>query len=183
MLTIFLQSSEETREFPFSRSEVFWYSIGDRQSGVEVEVFQVENTSCTENTLIGSFFYPLKPAPARSPVIVEFAYDLEGLVRICLDQKGYDNRKEVTLDIRNRKVEDAALSGSAESPVNYIAEKARRLASEAALGEHLRRDILRVASEYEAAIRTGEDEDRVDELKDQLLAVMEQAEEVLEPGE
>ncbi len=167
---------------PVSRSEVFW-TIGDRQSGVEVEVFQGENASCTENTLIGSFFYPLKPAPARSPVIVEFAYDLEGLVRICLDQKGYDNRKEVTLDIRNRKVEDAALSGPAESPVNYIAEKARRLAAEAALGEHLRRDILRVASEYEAAIRTGEDEDRVDELEDQLLAVMEQAEEVLEPGE
>ena len=167
---------------PVSRSEVFW-TIGDQQSGVEVEVFQGENASCTENSLIGSFFYPLKPAPARSPVIVEFAYDLEGLVRICLDQKGYDNRKEVTLDIRNRKVENAASSGSAETPVNYIAEKARRLAAEAVLGEDLRRDILRVAAEYEAAIRTGEDEDRVDELEDQLLAMMEQAEVVLEPGE
>ena len=167
---------------PVSRSEVFW-TIGDQQSGVEVEVFQGENTSCAENSLIGSFYYPLKPAPARSPVVVEFAYDREGLVRICIDQKGYDNQKEVTLDIRNRKVEDAASSGSSETPVNYIAEKARRLAGEAGLGEDLRRDIRRVAAKYEAAIRTGEDEDRVDELEDQLLAILEQAEEILEPGE
>ena len=101
---------------PVSRSEVFW-TICDRQSGIAVEVFQGENASCTQNSLIGSFFYPLKPAPAESPVIVEFAYDLEGLVRICVDQKGYDNRKEVTLDIRNRKVEDTASSGSVESPL------------------------------------------------------------------
>jgi molecular chaperone DnaK len=167
---------------PVSRSEVFW-TIGDRQSGVEVEVFQGESASCTENLLIGSFFYQLKPAPARSPVVVEFAYDLEGLVRICLDQKGYDNRKEVTLDIRNRRVEDAASSGSAESPVNYIAEKARRFAAETRLEGNLRRDILRITAEYEAAIRTGEDEGRVDELEDQLLAMVEQAEEVLEPSE
>jgi molecular chaperone DnaK len=167
---------------PVSRSEVYW-TIEDQQSVVEVEVFQGESVSCSENSLVGSFYYPLRPAPARSPVVVEFSYDREGLVRICLDQKGYDNLKEVTLDIRNRKVEDAAPSGSAESPVNYIAEKARRLAAEVRLDGNLRRDILQVVAEYEAAILTGEDEDRVDELEDQLLAIVEQAEEVLEPGE
>lgn len=134
-------------------------------------------------TLVGSFFYQLEPAPSRSPVVVEFAYDREGLVRICIDQKGYDNRKEVTLDIRNRKVEDAVSTGSDESPVNYISEKARRLAADIRLEEDLGRGILQAATEYEAAIRTGEDEDRVDELEDRLLTIIEQAEEVLEPGE
>ena len=167
---------------PVSRSEVYW-TIGDQQSGVQVEVFQGESVSCRENSLIGSFFYPLKPAPARSPVVVEFAYDLEGLVRICVDQKGYDNRKEVTLDIRSRKVKDSTKSGQVESPVNYVAEKARRLAAETRLDGNLRRDILQVAVEYEAAIRTGEDEDHVDELEDRVLALVERAEEILEPGE
>ena len=82
----------------------------EHQEGVEVEVFQGESPSCSENTPVGSFLYPLEPAPALSPVVVEFAYDREGLVRICVDQKGYDNRKEVTLDIRNRKVEEAPMA-------------------------------------------------------------------------
>ncbi len=167
---------------PVSRSEVYW-TIHDQQRGIAVEVFQGENVSCGRNSLVGSFFYQLEPAPSRSPVVVEFAYDREGLVRICIDQKGYDNRKEVTLDIRNRKVEDAVSTGSDESPVNYISEKARRLAADIRLEEDLGRDILQAATEYEAAIRTGEDEDRVDELEDRLLTIIEQAEEVLEPGE
>ncbi len=167
---------------PVSRSEVYW-TISDQQAGVEVEVFQGESVSCAKNTLVGSFFYPLKPAPAKSPIVVEFAYDKEGLVRICLDQKGCDNRKEVTLDIRNRKVDDRELNGSAESPVNYIAEKARRLAATAGLDKELRDGILPVIVEYEAAVRSGEDEDRVDELEDQLLELMEQIEEELEAGE
>ena len=69
-----------------------------------MEVFQGESLSCKENTLIGRFWYPLKPSPADSPVITEFAYDKEGIVHITLDQKGYNNRKEVTLDVRKRKI-------------------------------------------------------------------------------
>jgi molecular chaperone DnaK len=146
-------------------------------------VFQGESHSCSENTPIGSFFYPLEPAPAHSPVVVEFAYDREGLVRICVDQKGFDNRKEVTLDIRNRKIEDAPSSAPAETPVNYVAEKARRLAADKRLAENVRNEVLEVVADYEAAIRTGEDETRVDELEDQLLELLERAEEELEGRE
>jgi molecular chaperone DnaK len=167
---------------PVSRAEGF-LTVVDRQEGVEVEVFQGESPSCSENTPVGKFFYRLKPAPAHSSVVVEFAYDREGLVRICVDQKGFANRKEVTLDIRNRKVDDTSKSEPDESPVNYLAEKAGRLAGDERLSESLRSDILSLKMNYEESIRSGEDEGRVDNLEDQLLELMERAEEELESGE
>lgn len=167
---------------PVSRAEVFW-TLADNQQGVDVEVYQGESVWCTENTLIGQFYYSLKPSPANSPVVVEFAYDREGLVRICVDQKGYDNRKEVTLDIRNRKIEEAQVEETAEAPVNYVAAKAGRLAADDRLAASLRSEIRQILVEYEAAIRSGEDEDRVDVFEDRLLEIMERAEEGLEPGE
>lgn len=167
---------------PVSRAEVY-RTMADNQRGVDVEVFQGESLSCAENTLIGSFYYPLKPAPAHSLVVVEFAYDREGLVRVSVDQKGCDNRKEVTLDIRKREVEEAPLKEAAEAPVNYVAEKARRLSEDDRLPQSVRREIERIASSYEEAIRAGADESRVDDLEDQLLEILEQAEEELESSE
>jgi molecular chaperone DnaK len=163
---------------PVSRAEVYWTMVNE-QEGVNVEVYQGESLSCAENTLVGEFYYPLRPSSAYSPVLVEFSYDREGLVRVCVDQKGFDNRKEVTLDIRNRKIEDAQEEEPVETPVNYVAEKARRLAAEDRLPESLRREIERVVALYENAIRADEDEDKVEELEEQLLEVMDQAEEEL----
>ena len=167
---------------PVSHAQVFW-TIVERQELVKVEVFQGESLSCSENTPIGEFFYPLKPAPAHSPVVVEFAYDREGLVRICIDQKGFANRKEVTLDIRNKTIDEAPESEPEESPVNYLAEKAGRLARDELLAESVRHEIGKLKVSYEEALRSGEDESRLDDLEDQLLALIELAEEELEPGE
>jgi molecular chaperone DnaK len=158
-------------------------TIVDRQEGVEVEIFQGESLSCLENTPVGKFFFPLKPSPARSAVVVEFAYDREGLVRVCVDQKGFDNRKEVTLDIRNRKVDEASGRDIEETPVNYLAEKAARLARDERLVESMRDEIRRVGVSYEEGVRSGEDESRVDDLEDQLLELIARAEEELESGE
>jgi len=167
---------------PVSRAEVF-RTVVDRQPGVNVEVFQGESLSCQENTLVGEFFYPLEPSPAFSPVVVEFAYDREGLVRISIDQKGFDNRKEVTLDIRKRKINEAAESQPEEAPVNYLAEKAARLAREERLTEEVRRELGKVRASYEEAIRSGKEENQVEDLEDQLLELIDRAEEGLESGE
>lgn len=167
---------------PVSRAQVYFTMVDDQQS-VKVEVFQGESLSCLENTLIGDFYYPLEPSPVNSEIVVEFAYDREGMVRICLEQRGYDNRKQVTLDIRSRKVEEAQATQTAETPVNYIAAKAGRFAADERLAESLRREIRTVAASYEAAIGSGEDESRVDDLEDQLLELLEKAEEELESGE
>jgi molecular chaperone DnaK len=167
---------------PVSRAEVY-RTMYDGQDGVDVEVFQGESPLCSENTPVGSFFYPLKTAPAHSRVLVEFAYDREGLVRISVDQKGYDNRKEVTLDIRGGKIEDTVAGDTDGTPVNYLSEKARRFAVDQRLEDTVRAEIRRVGMDYEDAIRSAEDETRIDELEDQLFEIIEQAEEDLESGE
>ena len=69
----------------------------------------------------------MKPSPADSPVITEFAYDKEGIVHITLDQKGYNNRKEVTLDVRRRRVIQTEAEEKEQEILNYIVEKSRRL--------------------------------------------------------
>jgi molecular chaperone DnaK len=147
---------------------------------VEVEVYQGESASCRENTRVGQFYFSLKPAAAQSPVTVEFAYDREGVVHVTIDQKGSENRQEVTLDVRKKRV--LQREGGAEGPevLNYILEKSRRLIREERLPPDLRQELTRLSLDYETALREqGEDRD-IDDLEDRLLEMMEEAEERLE---
>jgi molecular chaperone DnaK len=164
---------------PVRKAEVY-YTVRDFQEGVEVEVYQGESASCRENTRVGQFYFSLKPAAAQSPVTVEFAYDREGVVHVTIDQKGSENRQEVTLDVRKKRV--LQREGGAEGPevLNYILEKTRRLIREERLPPDLRRELTRLSLDYETALREqGEDRD-IDDLEDRLLEMMEEAEERLE---
>ena len=164
---------------PVRKAEVY-YTVRDFQEGVEVEVYQGESASCRENTRVGQFYFSLKPAAAQSPVTVEFAYDREGVVHVTIDQKGSENRQEVTLDVRKKRVLER--EGGAEGPevLNYILEKSRRLIREERLPPDLRRELTRLSLDYETVLREqGEDRD-IDGLEDRLLEMMEEAEERLE---
>lgn len=99
---------------PATRTEEF-YTLYENQDMIEVEVFQGEEPRCSQNTRIGSFKFELRPAPDHSPVRVEFAYDLNGVVRVSVSQPGTDNAKTVALSVADAGEE--AQSGKAESPV------------------------------------------------------------------
>ena len=164
---------------PVRKAEVY-YTIGNNQEGVEVEVYQGESSSCRENTRVGQFYFSLKPAPAHSPVTVEFAYDKEGVVHVTVDQKGAENRQEVTVDVRKKRV--LRKEGEVEGPevLNYILEKSRRLIQEEKLPPDLRQELDRLSRDYEKALR-GQNEDRdIDDLEDRLLEMIENAEEELD---
>lgn len=101
-------------------------------------------------------------------------------MHVTIDQKGSENRQEVTLDVRKKRV--LQREGGAEGPevLNYILEKSRRLTREERLPPDLRRELTRLSGDYEAALREqGEDRD-IDDLEDRLLEMMEEAEERLE---
>ena len=164
---------------PVRKAEAY-YTMIDDQSGVEVEVYQGESLSCKDNTLIGEFYYDLKPAPEHSPVTVEFAYDKEGVVHIIIDQKGYNNRKEVTLDVRKRKILDKEGIVTGKTPVNYVAEKATRLSQEESLPQGLRDELSDLGGKYELGIKRGEEDDKIDGLEEKLLDKIEEAEKRLE---
>ena len=164
-------------KIPVRKGEVY-FTMVDRQESVDVEVFQGENASCKENARIGRFEFRLKPSPEGSPVVTEFAYDKEGIVHITVDQKGYNNRKEVTLDVRKREIIEHG--GTEEQKIlNYIIEKSRYLIKEDALPSNLRKELEELTNRYEGAIRDGEKESIIDKYESQLLEKIEEAEERL----
>lgn len=88
---------------PAVRAEEF-YTLFDDQPGVTVDVYQGEAPRASQNNHIGSFRFPLQPAPAGCPVRVEFAYDLNGVVRVSIAQSGTDNAKTVALSVADTGV-------------------------------------------------------------------------------
>jgi molecular chaperone DnaK len=88
---------------PARRAEEF-YTVADGQKRLEVEVFQGEAPRVSENRRVGAFEFRLEPAPESSPIEVEFAYDLNGVVNVSVVQSGTANRKTVALGLREATV-------------------------------------------------------------------------------
>ena len=169
---------QRNTRIPTRKAEVY-FTLGKNQAVINIEVYQGEQSSCLENVPVGNFDFPLKPAPALSPVIVEFAYDKEGLIHIAVDQKGYQNQKEVTLDIRQKKIIDQETSTAAGQVVNYIIEKARNVLGAAGLPRELKNNLSRLVGAYEQALVFEAQGQDIDALEDELLAAIEEAEERL----
>ena len=165
-------------KIPARKAEVY-YTVHPNQPGVNVDVYQGEEPSCLENVLVGSFNFPLKSTPARSPVVIEFAYDREGLIHITADQKGFNNRKEVTLDIRRKKLLEEISETPGAQVVNYIIEKARNLLANQQLHGIIQENLRRLVAAYEQALQAETAGEDIDNLEDELLAVIEEAEERL----
>ncbi len=167
-------------QVPVTRSEVY-YTMGNDQERVAIEVYQGESSRCSENTLIGHFPFALLPAPSDSPIVVEFRYDLDGIIRVVVHQKGTDNRQEVTLSTRSR---EATVQSAGTRPVeNYILRKARALADRLPEGDRKERLVV-AAQVYEEILADPEaDPDDVDPAEEDLLELLEEAETAEEVGE
>ncbi len=169
-------------QIPVTRSEVY-YTIADDQEEVAVEVYQGEQPRCSQNTLIGNFPFELEPCPEDSAVVIEFAYDTDGVIRVRVQQKGTDNAKEVTLDSRMRRSESTAAPEGGQAAAggvdNYMIRKARKLGGALPEGD-LRRRLLAAATAYEAVLAAdAADPGEVDRLEDDLLETLDEAEEAV----
>ncbi len=160
-------------QVPVTRSELY-HTIMDDQEQVAVEIYQGESPRCSENTLIGHFRFDLLPAPQGSPLVVEFRYDLDGIIHVAVHQKGTHNRREVTLSTRARQTAEPA---EAAGPVeNYILRKARALAAQGTGG--LQERLGSAAASYEEILADLEaDPADVDRAEEALLEVLAEAEE------
>ncbi len=184
-------------QIPVTRSEVF-YTIADNQQRVEITVYQGESAVPEENTLIGTLDLALAPAPEGSPVIIEYAYDLNGIIRVKAEQKGFSRKREVDLDSSQRNqnfvsldfeedfedeplepADDAEASGSGAQEqsrvTNYILQKARGLLERLETGEE-QSELQELIQDYEQAL-LGDDEDEVDEAEESLVEYLETLEE------
>jgi molecular chaperone DnaK len=132
---------------PASRSEEFYTMVDrqeNRQEKLRVEVLQGERARASENARVGDFTCDLEPAPASSPVRVEFAYDLDGVVRVSVSQPGHARTKTVAL----------STAQSAASPQTTIERRASAMIDTLREGE---RDALRRMLEQVRAAATPED--------------------------
>jgi molecular chaperone DnaK len=162
-------------QIPTTRSEVY-FTMVDGQRIVAVEVYQGESELCSQNTLIGEFPFELAPAPAGSPVVVEFSYDLDGIIRVVVSQKDEDRRKEVTLSTRGLG-EDAVMAAGPRPVDNYILRKARRMAESLPDGP-LSERLLAAAAAYETGLaEEAEGSHELDRVENELLERLHEAEE------
>ncbi|HEY3352691.1 MAG TPA: Hsp70 family protein [Polyangia bacterium] len=107
---------------PAQRTEEL-YTCNDDEDYIEVDVFQGEAPRVSQNTAVGAFRFPLRPVPAGSPVRFDFAYDLNGVVRVSVSQPGTDNVKTVALTVADagRGAQNAA--APVERKANALLER------------------------------------------------------------
>ncbi len=91
---------------PAAHAELF-STVHDNQDKVQISAYQGESEEPTENVLVGEFFVEgLGKVPAGNQVVVHFAMDLNGLLKVTATEKATGFSKTVTLDTRSRRVLD-----------------------------------------------------------------------------
>ncbi len=170
---------------PTKKAEVYHTTL-DNQELVRVEVFQGESENCDENTLIGQFKFKLHPAPRHSQIIIEFSYDLDGIVHVVADQKGHDNRKEVSLSVRGRGA--GAKERQHAKRQDYLQRKALKflflldkesMSRDEDLPTALISQINQALAAYSDTKEKAMDDDRLEEFEEALLDAIEEAEKLL----
>ncbi|MBS3779784.1 MAG: Hsp70 family protein [Desulfovermiculus sp.] len=179
-------------QIPVTRSEMF-YTVAHEQRQVQVSVYQGESAKSEDNTLIGALDLALTPAPANSPILIEYSYDLNGIIHVKVEQKGYSRKREVDLDSsqRNQKfleldLEEPDSDKGWEDDIpdedeetnrnitNYILHKARSVLQNTQ--DPARHNTLQaLITAYEQALQ-GEDEDEVDEAEEKLVDYLDELE-------
>jgi molecular chaperone DnaK len=128
---------------PAVRVEEF-YTVVPQQKRLLVEVFQGEALRVSENTRVGAFIFQLEPMPANSPLRVEFAYDLNGVVKVSVSQPGTANSKTVALSVA-----DAGKAAQAPAGQSAVERKGRALLEQLPPGP--RAELERLLEQYAAA--------------------------------
>lgn len=186
---------QRNTQIPVTRSELF-YTVAPGQRAIVVNVYQGESREPDENTLIGALDLSLVSAPGSCPIVVEYSYDLNGIIHVKVEQKGYSRKREVDLDVHKQGQEFLELNLGLdlledladefeedgdeleESPTvgkevtNFILQKARTLLEDIADTED-RVALQDLIQDYELALHK-DDEDLVDDAEDALVDFMEE---------
>ncbi|MDR3333091.1 MAG: Hsp70 family protein [Synergistaceae bacterium] len=166
---------------PANRARQFWTSVHN-QKIARLEVYQGESEEPEDNTLIGKTELRLARSEAETPIIVEYAYDLNGIIHLMAEQKGYSKRTEVRFDSRQPQIsrhqeleimdddeEDEEMLRKQSSPINFVVHRARELLKTMPDGAD-KGTFAALAGRYEQALL--EDSDEIDDLEDELLSAM-----------
>jgi hypothetical protein len=100
---------------PTTRSRVFYTGV-DGQRQAMIRVYQGESEDPSENRVVGVKNLLLAFSPQGTEVEVEYSYDLNGVVHIVAEQKGYSRKVELKIDSRNPQAfnEDSMTEGAGQ---------------------------------------------------------------------
>ncbi|MDR1472119.1 MAG: Hsp70 family protein [Synergistaceae bacterium] len=168
-------------QIPATRARLFW-TVADNQKHVELEIYQGESELPEENTLIGHTKLDLAKAEANSPVEVKYSYDLNGIIHLTAEHKGFSKKTEVYFDSRNPEedrsqtlAEDLAdeleMPRKSNEPINFVIHRARLLLDGMSEGPR-KTAFAGLVERYESALL--EDSDDVDGFEDDLLSAMDE---------
>ena len=168
-------------QIPATRARLFW-TIEDGQKIVELDVYQGESDWPEENTRIGRTKLELAKAGANSPIEVEYSYDLNGIIHLTAEHKGFSKKVEVYFDSRNpgqeysQELEEDMSDDSDEPqtsapPVNFVTHRARTLLDGMSPGPQ-KTSLAALLERYESAL--AEDSDDIDDIEDDLLSAMDE---------
>ncbi len=83
---------------PASRSEMF-HTVYDRQSEVEIDVYQGENEDVRHNHRVGRFLVQgLAPVAAGNQLVVQLDLNLDGLLKVSARERATGLQKQVTIE-------------------------------------------------------------------------------------
>jgi len=83
---------------PASRSDVF-HTFRDRQTQVEIEVYQGEQDDVRRNSNVGRFLITgLAPVAAGNQILVQFDLTLDGILRVVARERATGLQKQVTIE-------------------------------------------------------------------------------------
>jgi molecular chaperone DnaK len=83
---------------PASRSEVFT-TVYDRQTEVEIEVYQGESEDVRNNHRIGRFrIQGLAPVPAGNQIVVQLDLNLDGMLKVSARERATGLQKQITIE-------------------------------------------------------------------------------------
>lgn len=83
---------------PISRSQVF-STTADRQTEVEVKVFQGESPFTKDNIDLGSFRMKLLNRPVKgTPIEIRFTYDVNGILEVIASQPGTNQKESLIIE-------------------------------------------------------------------------------------
>ena len=168
-------------QIPATRARQFW-TVEKNQKYVQLDVYQGESDLPEENTLIGRSKLELAKAEADSPVEVEYSYDLNGIIRLTAEHKGFSKKVEVYFDSRNPEEtrsqslaedlpEDLEEPELPAAPVNFVTHRARTLLNGMSDGPG-KTSLADILARYESAL--AEDSDDIDCIEDELLSAMDE---------
>jgi molecular chaperone DnaK len=83
---------------PASRSEIF-HTVHDRQTEVEIDVYQGESDDVRQNYRVGRFMIQgLAAVPAGNQIVVQLDLNLDGMLKVSARERATGLQKQVTIE-------------------------------------------------------------------------------------